>query len=145
MSLSALVYRSRATLHIDVESLGAARDIRTGEYYFPTPEHDGKFPRETFIASEFWIGNVTSVAELREELGTITTEQASLLLSTCFYSGSHSGDVIELALLPALEREVRSFLDQRERKISEHLSSVLEGISGLIETAKRESNPIVFV
>ena len=46
MSLSALVYRSRGTLDIDVESLGAARDARTGEYYFPTPQYDGKFPRE---------------------------------------------------------------------------------------------------
>ena len=114
MSLSALVYRSRATLDIDVESLGAARNDLTGEYYFPTPEHDGKFPREAFIASEFWIGNITSVAELREELRTITTEQESTLLSRCLYSGSHSGDIIELTLLPALEHEVRSFLDDRE-------------------------------
>jgi hypothetical protein len=145
MSLSALVYRSRATLDIDVESLGAARNDLTGEYYFPTPEHDGKFPSDAFIASEFWIGNITSVAELREELRTISTEQGSLLLSKCFYSGSHSGDIIELALLPALEREVRSFLDRRERRLSEHLTSVLHGVLGLIETAKRESNPIVFV
>jgi hypothetical protein len=145
MSLSALVYRSRATLDIDVESLGAAGNDLTGEYYFPTPEHDGKFPSDAFIASEFWIGNITSVAELREELRTISTEQESLLLSKCFCSGSHSGDIIELALLPALEREVRSFLDRRERRLSEHLTSVLHGVLGLIETAKGESNPIVFV
>jgi hypothetical protein len=67
MSLSALVHRSRETLDIDVESLGAARDARTGEYYFPSPQCDGKFPREAFIASEFWIGNIVGVAELREE------------------------------------------------------------------------------
>ena len=53
MSLSALVYRSRGTLDIDVESLGAAKDDRTGEYYFSTPQYDGKFPREALIASEF--------------------------------------------------------------------------------------------
>ena len=56
---------------MDVETLGALKDERTGEYYFPTPEHNGKFPREAFIAYEFWIGNVTGVAELREELNTI--------------------------------------------------------------------------
>jgi hypothetical protein len=145
MSLSALVYRSRPTLDIDVASLGAARNDLTGEYYFPTPEHDGKFPREAFIASEFWIGNITSVAELREELRTITTEQESTLLSRCLYSGSHSGDIIELTLLPALEHEVRSFLDDREMRFSKHLTSVLRGVLGLIETAKREGNPIVFV
>lgn len=144
MSLSALVYRSRGTLDIDVESLGAAKDDRTGEYYFSTPQYDGKFPREAFIASEFWIGNITGVAELREELRTITNEQDSLLLKRCLYSGTHSGDVIELALLPTFEHEVRGLL-AREMKISENLISVLHGILGLIETAKRESNPIVFV
>jgi len=145
MSLSALVYRSRATLDIDAESLGAVRDDRTGEYYFPTPQYDGKFPSEAFIASEFWIGNITSVAELREELREITNEQDSLLLNRCLYSGTHSGDVIELALLPTLEHEVRSLLTLREIQISKYLMSVLLGILGLIETAKRESNPIAFV
>jgi hypothetical protein len=145
MSLSAFVYRCRATLNIDAESLGATRDDRTGEYFFPTAEHDGNFPREAFIAYEFWIGNVAGVAELREELGTITNEENSLLLKRCPYSGTHSGDVIELALLPALEYEVRGLLDRWGTRISEHLISVLHGILGLIETAKRENNPIVFV
>ena len=49
MSLSALVYRSRGTLHIDVESFGAVRDDRTGEYYFATFRYHGTFPREVFI------------------------------------------------------------------------------------------------
>jgi hypothetical protein len=123
MSLSALVYRSRRTLDIDVGSLGAAKDDRTGEYYFPTQQYDGKFPREAFIASEFWIGNITGVAELREELRTITNEQDSLLLKRCLYSGTHSGDVIELALLPTLEHEVRGLLVRSEMQISENLIS----------------------
>jgi hypothetical protein len=145
MSLSALVYRCRATLNIDAESLGATRDDRTGEYFLPTAEHDGKSPREAFIAYEFWIGNMMGVAELREELGTITNEENSLLLKRCLYSGTHSGDVIELPLLPALEYEVRGLLAGWGTRISEHLISVLHGILGLIETAKRENNPIVFV
>ena len=52
------------------------------------------------------------VEELREELCTITNEENSLLLKRCFYTGAHSGDVIELALLPALEHEVRGLLDR---------------------------------
>jgi hypothetical protein len=145
MSLSALVYRSRKTLTIDVESLGVVTDDRTGEYYFPTPEHDGKFSREAFIASEFWIGNVMSVAELREELRTITKRDNSLLLETCFYSGSHSGDVIAVAMLPALEEEVRHLLGKEKTSLSKYFIAVLDGLLELIETAKRESNPIVFV
>jgi|HubBroStandDraft_6_1064221.scaffolds.fasta_scaffold128105_1 hypothetical protein len=85
------------------------------------------------------------VAELREELCSITSEENSLLLTRCFYSGSHSGDVIELALLPALEKEVRGLLDGQGTRLSEYLISVLHGILGLVETAKRENNPIVFV
>jgi hypothetical protein len=145
MSLSALVYRSRTTLNIDMESLGAVRDDRTGEYYFTSSEHDGKFPREAFIAREFWIGNVMSVAELREELRAITKIDASLLLEKCLYSGSHSGDVIELALLPALEHEVRELLHRQRTKLSQYFIEVLDGILELIETAKKENNPIVFV
>jgi hypothetical protein len=145
MSLSALVYRSRQTLDVDVGSLGAVRDDHTGEYFFPTPQHDGKYPREAFIAYEFWIGNVMGVAELRAELCTITNREDSLLLKRCLYSGTHSGDVIELALLPALEYEVQGLLDRCGTRISEYLMSVLHGILGLIETAKRENNPIVFV
>ena len=130
---------------MDVETLGALNDERTGEYYFPTPEHDGKFPREAFIAYEFWIGNVTGVAELRDELNTIRLKKGSLLLERCFYSGTHSGDIIELALLPGLEHEVRDLLEQHGLALSEYLLSVLHGMLGLIETAKAENNPIVFV
>jgi len=49
MSLSAVVYRSRGTLHIDVESFGAVRDEGTGEYYFATFQYHGTLPREVFI------------------------------------------------------------------------------------------------
>jgi hypothetical protein len=144
MSLSALVYRSRATLDFDVESLGATKDDRTGEFYLPAARQD-RFPREAFIAYEFWIGNIAGVAELREELRAFANEKSSLLVKRCLYSGSHSGDVIELALVPALEHEVRDLLDRDGAHISEHLMSVLHGILMLIETAKRENNPIVFV
>ena len=88
MSLSALVYRSRARLTIPVELLGAVKDDRTGEYYFPTPEHHGKFPREQFIGHEFWIGNVTGVAELRQEFIELTNPVNSLL-QTRFYIRVH--------------------------------------------------------
>jgi hypothetical protein len=145
VSLNALVYRSRGSLNIDVEALGAVRDDRTGEYYFPTPEHNGELPRDAFIAFEFWIGNVMGVAELRAELAPIIKREDSLLLQKCLYSGSHSGDVIECALLPTLEHEVRELLDSHGSKLSECLISVLHGILALIESARKENNPIVFV
>ena len=80
VSLNALVYRSRKSLEIDVEALGAVRDDETGQYYFATAEHDGKFSREAFIAYEFWIGNAMGLAETSEELETLTEGGNSLLL-----------------------------------------------------------------
>jgi len=144
MSLNALVYRSRAALDIDVERLGAVKDERTGEYYFPSPEHDGKFPREAFIAREFWIGNVSSVAGLRHELFAITGKDDSILQTKCLYSGSHSGDVIEIEQMPALEFEIRDLL-QHQLSRSSKLPFFLSGMQQLIEAAKKENNPIVFV
>ena len=144
MSLNALVYSNRAALDIDVERLGAVKDDRTGEYYFPSPEHDGKFPREAFIACEFWIGNVLSVAGLRHEIVAVTGKENSLLQTKCLYSGSHSGDVIEIEQLPALEFEIRDLLQQQLPR-SSNLPSFLSGMQQLIEAAKKENNPIVFV
>jgi hypothetical protein len=125
--------------------LGALRDERTGEYYFPTPEHDGEFPRDAFIAYEFWIGNISGVAQLRSELRTIMKREDSMLQGKCLYSGTHSGDIIELASLPILELEVRHLLDQHSASLSEYVVAFLNGLLQLIETARNESNPIVFV
>ena len=145
MGLNAVVYRSRERLNIDVESLGAVRDDLTGEYYFPTPEHDGKFPRDIFIAKNFRIGNITGVAELREELSALLQGNHSILLEKCFYSGSHSGDLMEIVSLPALESEISTLLERRKLALSPYLLSVLRGMLELVETAKTENNPIVFV
>jgi hypothetical protein len=144
MSLTALVYRSRARITIPVESLGAVKDDRTGEYYFPTSEHDGKFPPEDFIAREFWIGNVTGVAELRQDLAELISSD-SLLQTKVLYSGSHSGDIIEVALLPVLEEEIQNLLNTKRLRLSEHDAAFLKGMLELIEVAKTEQNPIVFV
>jgi hypothetical protein len=67
------------------------------------------------------------------------------MLEKVLYSDTHSGDVIELTLLPALELEIHDLLEQHGPALSEYLVSVLHGILGLIEAAKREKNPIAFV
>lgn len=145
LSLNALVYRSRATLDIDVESMGAVKDERTGEFYFSTSAHDGRFPREAFIAREYWIGNVLGVAELRQEISSIIKTRDSILLEKVLYSGTHSGDVIELVLVSTLEREIRGLLQYERSKLSAYVMKFLRGMLDLIETAKAENNPIVFV
>lgn len=144
MSLNAVANRGRSGLTIDVVSLVAIKDEVTVEYYFPTPEHDGKFPADLFIAKEFWNGNVAGIAELREELRKLSDGSSSILLERCLYSGTHWGDLLELELPPAPEHEILSLLGRPKAAISACLDSVLKNMLDLINAAKIEKNPIVF-
>jgi hypothetical protein len=65
-----------------------------------------------------------SAAELGKELRTITKSGDSLLTEKRLCSGSYSGDIVNL---------------------SQYLVDVLDGTLQLVETAKRENNPIVLV
>ena len=51
MGLDAIVYRHKANLPFDPDSVGAVLDESTGEYYFPDPvlesAREREFPRET--------------------------------------------------------------------------------------------------
>lgn len=145
MSLNALVYRSQKNLGIDADAIGAIRNKDTGEYCFSTSEREMQFPPSLFIAREFWIGNISSVAELREEVNHLMQGHRSIVTEKCLYSGIHTGDVIKIDMLSDIEEEVRTLLTDRRDQMSPHLLSVLRGIMGLIEAAKREGNPIVFV
>jgi hypothetical protein len=67
------------------------------------------------------------------------------LQTRVLYSGSHSGDVIEFELLPDLESEIRELLSRDRLKLSDHAATFLKGMLELVEVAKTEKNPIVFV
>lgn len=92
MSLSAVVYRSRSSIDADIEAQGAKKDERTGQYYFEAPEIERRFPKGFSEATEWRIGNIESVAELRDEFETLTGRRDLLLIQKCLFSGSHSGD-----------------------------------------------------
>ncbi len=107
MSLSAVVYRSRSSIDAHIEAQGAKKDERTGQYYFESSEIERGFPRGFSEATEWCIGNIESVAELRNEFETLTGGRDLLLIQKCLFSGSHSGDLIEPELFSSIENEVR--------------------------------------
>lgn len=143
MSLSAVVYRNRKSLGIDAEAEGAKKDPTTGEYYFDSPQR--AFPQDFFIATDWQIGNVSSVAELRLELETLTGKKDLLIIEKCLYSGSHSGDLIELELLTPIETETLEILHRFRGSVPAGVEKFLSAMLDTIQVARRENNPIVFV
>jgi hypothetical protein len=145
MSLSAVVYRSRSSIDADLEAQGARKDERTGEYYFESPEIERRFPRGFSEAKEWWIGNITSVAELRDELETLTGRRDLLLIQKCLFSGSHCGDLIEPEFFSSIESEVQEILSHFRTRLSLSAKQFLDGMLNIIAVARTEKNPIVFV
>src|SRR5262249_39513892 len=109
MGLDAIVYRGKANLPFDPDSVGAVLDESTGEYYFPNPAlesvREREFPRETRIAAKKRLGNMSVVAALRQEIEQVLDCQ-SLIVSKVLFSGTHAGDTISLDSIPALENEL---------------------------------------
>jgi len=145
MSLSAVVDRSRSSIDADIEAQGGEKDERTGQYYFESPEIERGFPRGFSEATEWWIGNIEGVAELRDEFETLTGRRDLLLIQKCLFSGSHSGDLIEPELFSSIENEVREILSHFKLRLSTSAKQFLDGMLNIITVARREKNPIVFV
>jgi hypothetical protein len=53
--------------------------------------------------------------------------------------------VIEFESLPDLEQEIRELLSRDRLKLSDQAATFLKGMLELVEVAKTEKNPIVFV
>jgi hypothetical protein len=147
MGLDAAVYRSKANLPFDADSVGAVVDESTGEYHHPDPNlepaFEREFPRKTRVAVQKRIGNSALVAVLREDAKQVL-EDHSITLSKVLYSGTHCGDSIPLDLTSALEAELVRLRRYAEQNHVDHLKQFVSDMQDLVEGAKRESNPIVF-
>lgn len=144
MSLSAVVYKNSDTLAVNLEA-GGKKDPTTGQYYFDSPEEERRFPKDFFVAADWWIGNVSSVAELRAELENLAGTNDLLLIERCLYSGSHSGDTIEPNLFATIEKEILQLRHRLGDALPESIERFFSGMLNIIQIAKRENNPIVFV
>jgi translation elongation factor EF-G len=144
MGLDARVYLAKDSLPCDVEAIGAKKDHTTGEYYFEGICAESQFPPDFFVAVHKRLGNVDTIAELRNELEEVLGTSTSLLYQKCLYGGTHGGDVIENKLLDQIESEVVEAL-RKSAMGRPLLREFLDAMAELVRVAKREKNPIVFV
>lgn len=90
------------------------------------------------------LGNATMIASLRDEISPFI-RQHSLLMSKVLYSGSHSGDEIQAEDIDRLGSEIKTTRAKIGTKLSLSVEKFLDDMSDLVEKAREEKNPIIFV
>ena len=143
MGLNAIVYTNKNNLAQELQDSSFLMDDETGELY-PTRGDTTTYRAEVFTAAHKRLGNATLIGALANEVSTIVSRD-SVLMSKVLHSGSHSGDMVALTDIGRLESEInlirQKTADVRSADLEDFLNSLLE----LIETAKKQRNPIVFV
>lgn len=144
MGLDAVVYIHEDNLPLTVKSDVSFTDEQTGEVYFEDPGFVRRYPKSTFTAVQKNLGNIAMISALRNEIEKVIGND-SIISSKVLYSGSHSGDKIGVKDLGRLESEVGLVKERTSDTRSAALESFLDGLSELVEAAKKQGNPIVFV
>jgi hypothetical protein len=144
LGLDARVYRSTKSLPPGVDARRLGFDSATGEMWILDGVNRPEIPAASFIAIERRLGNISSIGAVRKEIEAVNFARGSILLEKCLQSASHSGDVIEVGELDDLEREVSTALGLIASDAADARQFLLN-MKELIEAAKSEQNPIVFV
>lgn len=140
MSLNAVVYANIKNLTIEEYLLDIDKD--TGKVFFIDENND--FSEQDFIAISRRLGNLETVNYLYQKISEVLSVRESVILQKILYSGSHSGDKIDLTEIDRLELEIKLI---REKFNSED-SCVLnftDSLSKLCLVSIKERNPIIFV
>ncbi len=140
MGLSAVVYRSKKHLGL-IDEHGVYAEPDTGEVLLPNEELSSKFKDQRYSEDQHF-GNIAEIGELREEAIELIGIEA-VLVKTVLYSGSHSGDTVGSELFSALSTEIASL--RSSPRTSAQMKELLNSLDKLIQAARREDNPIVFV
>jgi hypothetical protein len=138
MGLNAIVYRNVENLPAHVRSATVEFDAKTGEPFSRTDEFglaDG------LIACDRRLGNISHIAYLRDEAAKLGVPKQGTLLSKILYSGSHSGDHIDLGLMSSLKAEIELL----NLRASDDVATFLQSMRELIAASEIERNPIVFI
>ena len=138
MGLNAAVFFNPENLPKHLEPHMYDWEELTGEYLTREP-WDHLY--EEFRACDLRLTNAGGAGELRRQLGDLGVPEDSVLLAKVLYSGTHCGDFIPLSLVDQLESEV----DVLGPQPAGELATFLANMRALIEAAKRQKNPIVFV
>ena len=85
------------------------------------------------------LGNIAAVAEVREELSKYLSAN-SVMLSRVIYSGSHSGDCLDVGLVQKLHREMEGL----PTNLTEATQEFLKGLFNIVKAALDHNLPIDF-
>ena len=140
MSLDAVVFKNLKTMQAEFGDGPFDVELQTGDIE-PSAGSPLKLPLGATYAADKWLGNVAGIGELRELVEEIFQDRKSVVLERVIYSGSHSGDVLEISYLAQLRAE----LDILRRNDAGIIQRFVSDMDELVAAAEREGNPIVFV
>lgn len=143
MGLNAFVYINKSNLADELQDSSFLTDDETGELY-PAPNVGRTYPAEMFTAAHKRLGNASLIGGLANAVSAIIGLD-SVLMSIVLSSGSHSGDVLTLKDVGRLESEINLVRQKTDSFRSADLEEFLNSLLVLIEAAKKQGNPIVFV
>lgn len=145
MGLDAVVYTHRNHLKIDIDSDSLQVDEETGEVFIADYHLASNYPSNNFIAVQCRLGNSSNISQLNQEISNLFPDGTTLLLKKVVYCGSHSGDKIDLEELDQLEFEINLLKQQLHGSRTVLLEPFIQRMATLIQAARKEGNPIVFV
>ena len=143
MGLDALVNLRKENLPFDADALGATFDGETGDCIFPSDELQQLYGGETSNAACEHLGSATHINNLRRKLRGVL-DPNSIVLSRILYSGTHFGDIIGVADLDQLQRELRTVLAHAKAKQAHNIVEFASTMRVLIRAARKQNYPIVF-
>jgi hypothetical protein len=143
MGLSARVYTNIESLKERLRPNSFLVDQATGEVYPRDDDETLSVNRGDLIAISKRLGNVTEVAALNAAISHLFAGHDSILLNKVLYSGSHSGDHVDIADFPRLREEL-SLLAKSRLSEDPYVPTFLSKMQDLLDTAEHERNPIVF-
>ena len=141
MGLSAVVYRNRARLQLRRDEERAKMIPETGEVYFDDDKLARKYD-DQLKAAAHRLGNIALISSLRSEASQLIGPE-SFLERKVLYSGVHSGDAIPLRELDELSAELNRISETG--RSSPLMQEFVSALHQLIQAAKDQGNPIVFV
>jgi hypothetical protein len=140
MGLDALVFKSKASLENQFKGIAFDVDEHTGEAS-AFDDTDASIKFEDYVAKSVRFGNAAQISYLSHQVAEVLGSFNTFIERSVLYSGSHSGDVIEVDRLPELIEEVNKIRNSS----SADVKRFAESLSSLVIVAQQNGNPIVFV
>lgn len=138
MGLAARVYARATGLASTVDLARERKDPQTGEVFSES--------RGPFIAMQKQMGNASMISWLFEQIAAaLTNLPDSAILTKVLYSATHSGDAIHAPDFPQLLREVELVRRWYSGHPNTDIERFLSNLEELVDVAREQDNPIVFV